>query len=204
MNKKNPTPTKETKKKPVAKKVTAAKKTTPTRRAKPVPEKAKVGAPTKYQPAYAEQARKLCLLGYTDVQLADFFEVSESSIHKWKHDFPEFSESIKKGKDVADAEVAASLYQRALGYSHDAVKIIASQGVIYREDYIEHYPPDATSAIFWLKNRQSKSWRDKVETAIEHSYTTETLQQLAEIGEKTRARSQQMMEEKVHGRRPTE
>lgn len=34
--------------------------------------------PTKYQEAYAEQARKLCLLGYTDAELADFFEVSES------------------------------------------------------------------------------------------------------------------------------
>ena len=27
--------------------------------------------PTKYQEAYAEQARKLCLLGYTDAELAD-------------------------------------------------------------------------------------------------------------------------------------
>lgn len=52
--------------------------------------------PTKYQEAYAEQARKLCLLGYTDAELADFFEVSESTINKWKLDYPEFSESIKK------------------------------------------------------------------------------------------------------------
>ncbi len=52
--------------------------------------------PTKYQEAYAEQARKLCLLGYTDAELADFFEVSESTINKWKLDYPKFSESIKK------------------------------------------------------------------------------------------------------------
>ncbi|MCV5625819.1 hypothetical protein OFN31_29725, partial [Escherichia coli] len=49
-----------------------------------------------YQEAYAEQARKLCLLGYTDAELADFFEVSESTINKWKLDYPKFSESIKK------------------------------------------------------------------------------------------------------------
>ena len=48
--------------------------------------------------AYAEQARKLCLLG-TDAELADFFEVSESTINNWKFDYPEFSESIKgKGR----------------------------------------------------------------------------------------------------------
>lgn len=52
--------------------------------------------PTKYQEAYAEQARKLCLLGYTDAELADFFEVSESTINKWKLDYPKFSESIKR------------------------------------------------------------------------------------------------------------
>lgn len=52
--------------------------------------------PTKYQEAYAEQARKLCLLGYTDAELADFFEVSESTINKWKLDYPEFSESLKR------------------------------------------------------------------------------------------------------------
>lgn len=52
--------------------------------------------PTKYQEAYAEQARKLCLLGYTDAELADFFEVSESTINKWKIDYPKFSESIKR------------------------------------------------------------------------------------------------------------
>lgn len=72
--------------------------------------------PTKYQEAYAEQARKLCLLGYTDAELADFFEVSESTINKWKLDYPEFSESIKKGKAVADAEVSDRLYQRAMGF----------------------------------------------------------------------------------------
>ena len=53
--------------------------------------------PTKYQEAYAEQARKLCLLGYTDAELADFFEVSESTINKWKLDYPEFSKKKKKG-----------------------------------------------------------------------------------------------------------
>lgn len=52
--------------------------------------------PTKYQEAYAEQARKLCLLGYTDAELADFFEVSEATINNWKLEYPEFLESIKR------------------------------------------------------------------------------------------------------------
>ena len=30
-------------------------------------------------------------------------------------------------------------------------------------DVTKHYPPDPTAAIFWLKNRQPDTWRDKVE-----------------------------------------
>lgn len=123
--------------------------------------------PTKYQKAYAEQARKLCLLGYTDDQLADFFEVSASTINKWKLDHPRFSESIKKGKDVADGDVAESLYQRAMGYEHPEDDIRAVDGAIVITPTIKRYPPDTTAAIFWLKNRQSKKWRDKVDHGLE-------------------------------------
>ena len=33
--------------------------------------------------------------------------------------------------------------------------------------YTEHYPPDTTACIFWLKNRQKAAWRDRQE--VEHS-----------------------------------
>lgn len=120
-----------------------------------------LGRPTKYRIEYNEQAYKLCLLGHTDDELAEFFEVHVSTIHQWKLDHPDFSDSIKKGKDVADAEVSKSLYHRALGYSHPDVDIKAVNGEIIETPVIKHYPPDATSAIFWLKNRQPKKWRDK-------------------------------------------
>lgn len=120
-----------------------------------------IGRPTKYKIEYNEQAYKLCLLGHTDEELADFFEVHVSTIHQWKLDYPDFSDSIKKGKEIADAEVSKSLYHRALGYSHPDVDIKAVNGEIVETPVMKHYPPDATSAIFWLKNRQPKKWRDK-------------------------------------------
>lgn len=116
-----------------------------------------------YKPEYAEQARKLCLLGATDKELANFFCVAESTINKWKTDYPEFSESIKSGKDIADGDVADRLYRRAMGYSHKAVKIFNDQGAPLEVEYTEHYPPDTTACIFWLKNRQKGKWRDKQE-----------------------------------------
>jgi RNA polymerase-interacting CarD/CdnL/TRCF family regulator len=86
---------------------------------------AEKGRPTKYNEKYPNQAYKLCLLGATDEELANFFEVCEDTINEWKNVHDEFSVSIKKGKINADANVANSLYKRALGYKHDAVKIFA-------------------------------------------------------------------------------
>ncbi|EBM0567327.1 terminase [Salmonella enterica] len=117
--------------------------------------------PTKYQAAYAEQARKLCLLGYTDAELADFFDVDEATINRWKKEHHEFCESIKKGKSVADGEVAAKLFHRATGYEHPEDDIRTVDGNIVITPTIKHYPPDTTAAIFWLKNRQKNKWRDK-------------------------------------------
>ena len=121
--------------------------------------KNKGGAPTKYQKSYNEQSRKLCLMGYTDKQLAGFFEVSESTINKWKLDHPLFSESLKSGKVIADANVTASLYDRATGYSHMETKVFCNQGEITTHDVNKIYPPDPLSIKYWLNNRQPKRWR---------------------------------------------
>lgn len=126
------------------------------------------GRPTKYKEEYSEQVFKLCLLGSTDKDLADFFNVDVATVNRWKKDHPEFCESLKAGKEEADAKVAESLYNRALGYSHPDTKFATHEGQITdREEYTKHYPPDPTSAIFWLKNRQKVNWRDKQD--VEHS-----------------------------------
>ncbi|UEP32323.1 terminase [Burkholderia sp. B21-007] len=122
-----------------------------------------MGRPSKYKPEYADQARKLCLLGATDKELADFFEVVEDTINEWKRTHPEFSVSIKKGKDQADAEVADRLYQRALGFEHPEVDIRVVAGDIVQTPVTKIYAPDPTAAIFWLKNRQKEKWRDRIE-----------------------------------------
>lgn len=126
----------------------------------------RVGRPSRYRAEYAEQARKLCLLGATDKELADFFGVNEATINRWKHDHTEFCESITRGKTLADAEVADRLYQRALGYSHPAVKIMQHEGVELVVPYTEHYPPDTPAASLWLRNRQPAKWRDRTQHEI--------------------------------------
>lgn len=125
------------------------------------------GRPTKYKPEFVEQANKLALLGATDKQVADFFNVNELTINRWKEKYPEFCKSLKDGKVELDNQVIKSLYFRAIGYKHKEDKIFNNNGEPLIVPTIKHYPPDPTSSIFWLKNRQPEKWRDKQE----HKYS---------------------------------
>jgi hypothetical protein len=63
---------------------------------------------------------------------------------------------------VERSRVERSLYERANGYTYDAVKIFMPAGAkkpVYAP-YREHVPPDVTACIFWLKNRDPAHWRD--------------------------------------------
>lgn len=124
------------------------------------------GRPTSYKPEYADQARQLCELGATDAQLANFFDVTISTVTLWKVKHPEFSAALKLAKEKADSLVEKSLYQRAMGYECDEVDIRVVEGQIVQTPIRKHYPPDTTAAIFWLKNRKSAEWRDKVNQEI--------------------------------------
>lgn len=128
------------------------------------------GRPTKYDPAINEWVEKICKLSATDEELAEFLAVDVATINRWKKEHPEFCESIKKGKEYADANVADRLYQRAMGYEHDHVelKVVTLPGKNAGSEVEEVkvrkvYPPDSTAAIFWLKNRKPKQWREKQE-----------------------------------------
>lgn len=48
-----------------------------------------------YKPEYVEQARKLCLLGATDYELADFFGIDTRTIGEWRGEHAEFAEQSK-------------------------------------------------------------------------------------------------------------
>jgi len=121
------------------------------------------GRPSSYKPEFAKQADKLCRLGATDVELADFFGVTTVTIWRWQSAHEEFCNALKRGKEVADERVERSLYHRAVGYTFESEKVFQFQGEVVRAGTREHVPPDTAACIFWLKNRRSAEWRDKQE-----------------------------------------
>jgi len=125
----------------------------------------KRGRPTLYKKEYCNEARKLALLGATDKEIADFFSISVETLNLWKRKHSEFIQSLRSGKVIADATVGESLYERARGFSHKAVKIVVhpQTGKTTRVPYTEKFPPDVQAAIFWLTNRQRDKWKSRVD-----------------------------------------
>lgn len=135
------------------------------------------GRKTKYDAElHPKQVLKYSLLGLTDSQMAGAFDISESTLNLWKKNHTKFSESMLAGKIEADANVASTLYKRALGHTQkrkvafkvkdydDKDRQIERVEIVETEDY---FPPSDQAINLWLGNRQRKKWGSKSE--IEHS-----------------------------------
>lgn len=100
----------------------------------------------------------LCLLGASFTEMSNALEISRETFYVWMKNedgkTPEFSDIIKKGRIESDANVGKSLYQRAIGYKHKAVRHFNIDGRIHAEEYIERFPPSEAAMNIWLKNRR--------------------------------------------------
>jgi len=128
--------------------------------------KRKQGQPTKFNKDIERMVMVLAAEGMTDGKMSEIIGVTEQTFNNWKKQQPVFFESLKVVKKTADEKVERSLYERARGYSHKEDKIFCNNGKIVTQETTKHYPPDPTSMIFWLKNRQPDKWADRTETTF--------------------------------------
>lgn len=135
------------------------------------------GRPSKYKSTFPRQAEKLARLGATDVEMADFFQVAESTWHKWRMENDRLDAAVRRGKLWSDANVADALYKRAIGYSHLENKVVMQGGKPVVVKVKKIHPPDTTAIIYWLKNRRRvakaphEPWQDKHEVEVEGGRT---------------------------------
>ncbi|PWE57144.1 terminase [Metarhizobium album] len=114
-----------------------------------------------------DMARKLALLGLTDAEMAEFFGVTERTFNNWKDEFPAFFQSLNEGKTIADANVADSLYRRAVGEVVFVEKRVKGKDGEYEIIRLsQQIPADPGAAKLWLTNRRPQQWREKQE--IDH------------------------------------
>lgn len=147
------------------------------------------GAPPKYnddtEEEYNRQAYELALLGLTDAQIAPVLGIAKSTLNEWKKKFPKFSDSIRQGKTIADAQVAKSLHKSATGFTALEVEfknVDLTEGLLVGFDLenmspyellnlgqllkvedavlkVKNVAPNANAATRWLANRRREDWK---------------------------------------------
>ena len=95
--------------------------------------------------------------GATDAEIAS----------SWKKKYSDFSDALKRGKEVVDIEVENALLKRAMGYEYNEVTKEMTYapngeplGLAVTKVVTKRERPDVTAQIFWLKNRRPDLWRD--------------------------------------------
>lgn len=112
--------------------------------------------------------------GLTKEQIAKNMGISRDTLNEWEKKYSDISDTLKKGKEVADRKVENALYERALGGTHKVKKTFKvketyydAQGRKCEKEELQtatdevYIPGDTTAQIFWLKNRMPEKWRDK-------------------------------------------
>lgn len=138
-------------------------------------------APSKYNPAYHDDwAWSLAIKGATNDEIAEAFGITVRTFIRWKQQFPSLAEAVSQGKDIADAKVEKSLYQRAIGYQvTDEEKTIemdprtGEQRPAKVKKTTKNIVPDTMACMYWLNNRKRTHWSQRQEVALSAGDDTE-------------------------------
>lgn len=117
--------------------------------------------------------------GLTNEQIMKNLGIGRDSFYRYKDKYSEFSDALKKGKEVADIEVENALFKRAIGYKYKEVikevKEIDGKKTTYIKEVVKEMPGDVGAQIFWLKNRKSSKWKDKQDIDLQDNNVSITI-----------------------------
>ena len=131
------------------------------------------GRKAKYNKEMHDKIVSLFEKGCIDIEVCKCVGIHRSTFYDWLNEKskafkPELKDAVKKAKTIIDQKVEQKLLKKCMGYDKWEV---TQELVTDRETGLseikttkkirKHYQPDTGSIIFWLKNRQPESWRDK-------------------------------------------
>jgi hypothetical protein len=137
--------------------------------------------------------------GLFDCQIAEKMGINKSTLYEWIKVYPEFSDAIKKGKEIADKEIVNALYKRALGYSCKEIREeyvvnadgVDNEGKSTKEITVTHKqePPNTAALIYWLNNRRPDEWSNKSKLDVDGNIN------IADVLAKARKRLEELNDE---------
>lgn len=114
--------------------------------------------------------------GLTDEQIASNMGITPKTLYRWKEQYCQICQSLKKGKEIVDIQVENALLKRALGYRYtETTKELITNYETGKKELVvtktveKEVQPDVTAQIYWLKNRKPEQWKDKREVDVEGS-----------------------------------
>lgn len=130
-----------------------------------------------YSDELLPKVEELASKGLTNKEIAQALSIGERTFYEWREKYPQFWHSIKKYRGIADIEVENALYKSAVGFEFEEVTqerrrigkdskgnwVYALVPSIVTNKVV---PGNATAQIFYLKNRMSHRYKDKVETTL--------------------------------------
>ena len=128
----------------------------------------------RFDESLIKRAYKLCLLGLTNAELAIAFNVTVSVISTWEEKYPAFAEALFQGRQIASANVAQSLYKRAIGFSVEVEEVRNVDKSLELVKYKKYFPPSVSAAMYWLNNRDKGRWgnvkKHEIEGNVRHEH----------------------------------
>lgn len=123
--------------------------------------------------------------GLTDKEIAKEIGISKQTFYDWQKKYSDFSDSIKKNKEVADRSVEDALFRKATGYKTKEIirerqwnRTTGQYELVTVKEVEKDVAPDTTAQIFWLKNRKPETWRDKREVLTDGSADARDIDEL--------------------------
>jgi hypothetical protein len=142
-------------------------------------------------PSKLESIRGWAMNGSTDEDIYTMLGIGRDTFYKWKREKSEFSEALKRGKDIANGELLNSAFKQSVGYSFyeevpvkvkrtdydpETGKKIEEREEIKIVKILRESAPNPTMNIFMLKNRLPDQYKDKHE--IEGNLTITKLEDI--------------------------
>ena len=102
--------------------------------------------------------------GLTEEQIAKNLGIAHSTLSKYKIEYAELAESIKRGRASIVTEIENALVKRALGFEYEEVKTYIKDEdgrlIKYTEKTKKYLPPDVGACAILLKNKDRGNWSD--------------------------------------------
>ena len=119
--------------------------------------------------------------GLTDEQIAENLHICRDTFSRYKKQYPDLSDALKKGLDDAIAHVENAHFLAAVGYEYEEVKAVEGENGIKQLVITTKYmPPSVTAQIHFLKKRAPERWGDNIKPQTDESDTIEINVRLVE------------------------